>query len=104
MTKNVFDALNFINREGLDNSQWGLETGKHEVSLAEMFPINRETWSSVSCPQSFLWIWVNLETADQLFRLNLKPTWMLYSRHCNSAQDDEEFDEAIFIWELRAED
>lgn len=94
MTKNVFDALNFISREGLDNSQWGLETGKHEVSLAEMFPVNRETWSSVSCPQSFLYIWVPIRVADELFRLNLKPNCTMFT---NTG-------EIIFIWELRAED
>ena len=94
MTKNVFQALDFINREGLDNSQWGLESGCSEVSLAEMFSVNKEIWGSVSCPQSFLYIWVDLETAGRLSRLTLQPTWIMFT-------DDGEM---IFIWELRAED
>ena len=94
MTKNVFQALDFINREGLDNSQWGLESNCSEVSLAEMFPVDKGTWGSVSCPQSFLYIWIDLETADRLSRLTLQPTWIMFT-------DDGEM---IFIWELRAED
>jgi len=94
MTKNVFDALNFINRTGLDNSQWGLETGKHEISLAEMFPVNRETWSSVSCPQSFLYIWISTEIAGRLLRLKLQPNYTMFTND----------GEIIFIWEIRAED
>lgn len=99
MTKNVFQALDFINREGLDNYQWSLESGCNEVSLAEMFPVNKKIWGKVLCPQSFLYIWVDFETADQLSRLNLQPTWTMYV-----APDNENYREVIFIWELRAED
>lgn len=100
MTKNVFQALDFINREGLDNSQWGLRCGASEQSLAEVFPVNPGRWGNVSCPQSFLYIWVDLETADRLSRLSLQPTWIMYA----APDDDEGYQEAIFIWELRAED
>ena len=95
MTKNVFTALNFINCEGLDNSQWGLETDKHEMSLAEMFPVNKEIWGSVSCPQSFLWVWVEPEEiAGRLLRLKLQPNYIIFT----------DTGEMVFIWELRAED
>ena len=94
MTKNVFQALDFINREGLDNSQWGLECGCNEVSLTEMFPVNKDIWSSVSCPQSFLYIWISTEIVGRLLRLKLQPNYTMFT-------DDGEM---IFIWELRAED
>ena len=98
MTKDVFQVLDFINREGLDNSQWGLQCGASEQSLAEVFPVNRKIWSSVSCPQSFLYVWVDLTTADKLSFLNLKPTRVMYVTETDAYQ------EAIFIWEIRAED
>lgn len=99
MTKNVFQVLDFINREDFDNHQWGLVSGCGEMSLANRFPVNREIWGKILCPQSFLYLWVDFATADKLSSLNLKPTWVMYT-----TDDVENYGEVIFIWELRAED
>ena len=99
MTKNVFQALDFINREGLDNSQWGLQSGCSEIPLASKFPVNKVIWGKILCPQSFLYIWIDLATADKLSSLDLKPTRVMYVTDTGG-----EYREVIFIWELRAED
>ena len=48
-------VLNVVNRQGLDNSQWGIETGRSGVPLNAIFPITGEM---VDAPEQFLWVWL----------------------------------------------
>lgn len=49
-------VLETVNVQGLDNSQWGVITNKHGLSLNAIFPVTGEM---VDAPEQFLWVWLS---------------------------------------------
>lgn len=48
-------VLKVVNEQGLDNSEWGIETDKSGLPLNAIFPVTGEM---VDAPEQFLWVWL----------------------------------------------
>lgn len=60
--------VNFINREGYDNSEWGVEVLNGATrTLHEMFGSPEPDWNCDRIvPDKYIWIWVDSEEAERI--------------------------------------
>ena len=54
-------VLKVVNEQGLDNSEWGIETNKSGLPLNAIFPVTGEM---VDAPEQFLWVWLSEQAQE----------------------------------------
>ena len=84
-------VLNYINREGLDNSQWGFYTNTDESTVYELFGAR----SADKCPEQFMYVWVNPEDAREMLS-KLDKLGVTVDRRYETYEGDS----TLLIWDL----
>lgn len=91
MDKKFIKIFDYINRQGWDNSRWGLYTNANHTTIGGLFG---PTFASRrACPDSFLYIWVGDDDADEMLgklESNAYPDIQMTSKE----------NETLLIWDL----
>ena len=84
-------VLNYINREGLDNSQWGFYNNVDESTVYELFGAR----SADKCPEQFMYVWANPEDVREMLS-KLDKLGVTVDRQYETCEGDS----ALLIWDI----